>query len=201
MSDEPERGLQRRPAPAVRVEQAEHRPPRVWVVPGCRACCAIVLHPTRDRSAAGVDLLPSGCPSCSGAPCTRRGTCRPSGRAPRRRLRRRPGRRRVALERPGAGRVLDHDVVRDRGVLVVEVEGERPSRPWPSSVGGSKPMPVAACHAGGGRRRGGDRRVRVDRRRPAAGRAGRRAGRGVEVAVRDTASRPAPACSSGRASR
>ena len=176
--------------------------PRVCVVPGCRACCAIVLHP----SGVGARLAPSSrrCYLTSRVPFIVVGwTWQRNVYVARLERRDRVlacfGPVKNAVSPIATAAPLESWITTlcwSRRVLVVELRVKAVSA-LASSVVGSKPVvaaPLGAVTVTTGAFGSIDARRR---RRAAAAAAGQR----VQVAVRDTASRPGPACSSDRASR
>ena len=164
--DEPEGGLERRPAQPSASSRPNRARPRVCVVPAWSACCAIVLHPpTRCRSALPASLL-----DLEGALHRRRVHLAQERvragleRRHRVRLLRGPGEDGVAHRRP-SGRSASWITTLWGAVAswLSNVEGERLSA-VASSVVGSKPVVAAPL----GRRHGDDRGVRVDRGRRGA---------------------------------
>ena len=172
--DQPDGGLDGRPPPAVRVEQAEQGPSSRYRGAGCERLLRhrppILTRPT-IRSA--VDHCAVSVPVMFGVHRAeervrpgreRRDVVRLLGDA----------RERLALVDDRPGPVLDRDVMRHAGVLVVEVDRERLVRP--ATVRAS----VVELDPRGGqvhRRRAGGHRCRRLRHR--AGRPGRRRRRGL----------------------
>ena len=179
--DQPDERLDRGPAPAVGVEQPEHGATSRHR--GSRSERLLRHRPPSSPTGlpAGGDIIErSVSPSSSGAPC--RGTDTPGCQRRHLVVLRRDAVERGAGEHVGAGRVLDRDVVRHAGVLVVEGDDERLVR-----RGGQRrrvnaiPMAmmsttVAFGSTEGRRRAGRGARRRRELVRP-AGRVRRRAGR------------------------